>query len=69
MNLKLCPLMGKECQYSDCMLFDRSAAQCGLSVIASELQSVSTDIGRLADSLNELNGELENVTSAVKGLV
>ena len=69
MNLKFCPIAGKECQYSDCMLFDRSAAQCGLSVIATELQSVSADIGRLGDSLNELNGELENVVSAVKGLV
>ena len=69
MNVKICPLMGKECQYADCMLFDRTAAQCSISVIATELQATSANTGNLADTLHEVSGELENVTTALKGLI
>ena len=69
MNLKICPLMGKECQYADCMLFDRTAAQCSISVIAVELQAESANTGNLADTLAEISGELSNITTALKGLV
>jgi hypothetical protein len=69
MNLKICPLMGKECQYTGCMLFDRTAAQCSISVIAVELQSASANTGNLADTLAEIGSEIPDITNAVKGLV
>ncbi|MBE6976004.1 MAG: hypothetical protein E7439_02260 [Ruminococcaceae bacterium] len=69
MNLKICPLMGKECQYVDCMMFNRTASQCSISVIAVELQETSANTGNLADTLAEISGELSNITTAVKGLV
>lgn len=69
MNLKICPLRGKECQYADCMLFNKAAAQCSISVIAVELQSASANTDTLADTLAEIGGELTNITTAVKGLV
>lgn len=69
MNLKICPLMGKECQYTDCMLFNKAAAQCSISVIAVELQSVSANTGTIADALAEATDELPNITAAVKGLM
>ena len=69
MNLKICPLRGKECQYADCMMFDRTASQCSISVIAVELQATSVNTGTLADTLAEISGELSNITTAVKGLV
>ena len=69
MNLKICPLMGKECQYTDCMLFNKTAAQCSISVIAEDLRSASADTGTIADSLVEIGNEVPNITTAVKGLV
>lgn len=69
MNLKICPLMGKECQYTDCMLFNKAVAQCSISVIAVELQSVSASTGTIADALAEATDELPNITAAVKGLM
>lgn len=69
MNLKICPLMGKECQYVDCMMFDRTASQCSISVIAVELQSTSADTCAINDSLENISQELRNIATAVKGLV
>lgn len=68
-DVKLCPLMGKECQYVGCMMFDRVASRCSISVIAVELQATSANTGAFADTLAEISGELSNITAAVKGLV
>jgi len=69
MNLKICPLLGKEYQYADCMLSDRTASQCCISVIAVELQATSANTGALADSLAEISCGLPEIVNAVKGLV
>lgn len=69
MNLMTCPLMGKECHYADCMLFNRTAAQCSVSVIATELQAISADVGALTDSMAEIAVELPGITAAVKSVL
>ena len=69
MSLKICPLMGKECQYQDCAMWNKSASQCSISVIAEDLRSASADISAIADSLVDISNEVRNVTTALKGLV
>ncbi len=69
MNLKICPLMGKECQYADCMLFNKSAAQCSIAIIAEDMRSASADHSAIAESLPEISNELHNITNTLKGMV
>lgn len=69
MNVKKCPFIGGDCEYHDCMLFNKAAAQCSIAIIAVELQSTSANTSTLADTLAEIGGELTNITTAVKGLV
>lgn len=69
MNVKKCPFIGGACEYHDCMLFNKAAAQCSISVIAVEMGSASGSASALADTLQEINGELPNIADALKGLV
>lgn len=69
MNLKICPLMGKECQYADCMLFKKAAAQCSIAIIAEDMRSASADHSAIAESLPEISNELHNITNTLKGMV
>lgn len=68
-DVKLCPLLGKECQYAHFMLFNEPIEQCSISVIAVELQSTSADTCAINDSLENISKEMCNVVTAVKGLV
>lgn len=68
MNLKSCPLMGKECQYQDCAMWNKNASQCSISIIAEDLRSASVDTSAIADSLVEIGNEVSNITTALKGL-
>ena len=68
MNLKICPLMGKECQYQDCAMWNKSVSQCSISIIAEDLRSASTDTSAIVDSLVEIGNEVSNITTALKRL-
>lgn len=68
-DVKLCPLLRKECQYVGCMLFHKPAAQCSISVIAIEMGSATADSSSIYDSLENISNELRNIATAVKGLV
>ena len=76
MEYKICPILGagpveinSACKMERCALWNESAAQCSISVIAVELQSASANTGNLADTLAEIGGEIPDITNAVKGLV
>lgn len=71
MNVKKCPFMGGRCEYYDCALFVKTenTGACAFSVIAEELRAVSGNTGAATDTLAEIPGELESITTAVKGLV
>lgn len=76
MEYKTCPFKQTRtlCQTADCAL--RINGNCAfvdiavsLAEITASMKNADTNIDCIADTLQEVNGELENVVSAVKGLV
>ena len=73
--MKICPLLSiadprdRNCLYTDCMLFNKAAAQCSIAIIAEDMRSASADHSAIAESLTEIGNELHNITNTLKGMV